>query len=410
MKTINPTTIALFFQAHQPFRIKEYDFFHIGKEPDYFDNAKNLEILNRVCDRSYVPAIALFEKLHQESKGQFSFGLGISGTLLTQLEQSRPDVLEKFQSLVSRGIAHLVGGTYTHSLATLFSTQEQGRQIQQHKKILYRLFGRRPQVFANTELIYRDDMVQMIDSLGYKTILAEGVSDYLGHRAPDYMYTPPSNEKINLLLRNEGLSDDVGFRFANTSWEQYPLTAEKYLSWIQGSDAPVRNIFLDLETIGEHQGVETGIFAFWESFISQAISAGHKVVSPEKAVETLQSVDVYSSPKHSSWADGEKDKSAWLANVMQQESSQKLFRMQQTINAANDAGLEQSWNRLQSADHFMYMSTKAGSAGEVHQRFSPHGDPYDAYSYFMNVLADLQIRSKMKMAQETIKQTQHIVL
>ena len=410
MNAKNKTTIALFFQAHQPFRIKEYDFFHIGKEPDYFDHAKNLEILNKVCERSYLPAIALFEKLYHDNEGKFSFGLGLSGTLLMQLEQSRPDVLAGFQSLVSRGIAHLVGGTFTHSLATLFSTQEQGRQIQQHKKILYRLFGKRPSSFANTELIYRDDMVQMIESLGYQTILAEGVPRYLGHRAPDYPYQPPCDKDVKLLLRNGALSDDVGFRFTNTCWEQYPLTAEKYLSWINSSDAPLRNLFLDLETIGEHQGAESGIFSFWESFITQAIEQGVTVTSPEVAGQSLESVDVYSSPKHSSWADEERDKSAWLANVMQQESSQKLYRMQQTINATNDEELERSWNMLQSADHLMYMSTKSGSAGEVHQRFSPHMDPYDSYSYFMNVLADLQIRSKMKMAEETLKQAQHMNL
>lgn len=404
MEPNSPTSVCLFFQAHQPFRIKNYDFFQIGSEPDYFDHETDHNLLNRVCDRSYLPALNLFEHLHEKTNGNFSFGLGITGTLVTQLERHRPEVLKRFQDLVSKDIAILTGGTYSNSIATYFSSQEAMRQIQLHRKMLWEYFEKRPTTFANTELIYRDDLVQSIKSLGYSTILAEGVPEYLGHRSPDFLYHTKGDNEVNLLLRNYGLSDDVGFRFADTTWKEYPLTAERFTGWLQKSGYPLKNIFLDLETIGEHQGAETGIFQFWQNLILLGTKKGITFESPDQVLQRHPVVGEYSSPKHSSWADASKDKSAWQANVMQQEASQKLFRLQHFITSSNSVELLEHWTLLQSADHFLYMSTKEGSEGEVHQRFSHLKDPYLTYSSFMNILADLKNRAQITMAQQLIKE------
>jgi len=382
-------SICLFFQAHQPYRTLPYDFFQIGSNADYFDDNKNREILKRVCDQSYIPAYILFKELHEVTNGNFKFGLGISGSLIKQLEEWRPDVLECFQELVSKGIAIPTGGMVSHSLASIFSSQEAARQIQKHRRLINDTFGVNPTVFANTELLYRDDMVKTILSLGYDTILAEGVQDYLGPRSPDYFYHAKDYPDIKLLLRNGGLSDDLGFRFSDPLWSESPLSAETFLSWINSETSPLRNIFLNLETIGEHQSAETGIFTFWRDFVTKGVEQGLRFISPDTIEQSTS--EAYSAPKHTSWADPEKDKSAWLANVMQQEASQKLFRLQQIVESSNSPELFEKWVNLQSADHFLSMSTKGGSTGEVHQRFREHSDPYDCYSYFMNILADLQM-------------------
>lgn len=404
MSNDKTTNVCLFFQAHQPFRIRSYDFFQIGNDPNYFDDALNRDILHRVADRCYLPALQLFEELHHQTEGNFKAGLGISGTLITQLEKWRPDVLQRFQSLVAQGILFVTGGTYSNSLATFFSAQEAGRQIRNHRQIIKKYFQVKPTCFANTELIYRDDMVQMIKSFGYHTILAEGVQRYLGHRAPNFMYHANGDDSVKLLLRNAPLSDDIGFRFSDTSWDQWPLCANTYTDWILDSDHQVHNIFLDLETMGEHHDASSGIFDFWRSFILNGQSRGLRYLSPNDVAEELSPVDSYSSPKHSSWADYEKDKSAWQSNVMQQEASQKVFRLQQIVESSNCPHLFEDWSRLQSADHFLHMSTKGGSTGEAHRKFRVHADPYDSYSYFMNILADLQIRAKVKMARHLLEQ------
>ena len=404
------TSICLFFQAHQPFRIKPYDFFQIGEEQDYFDHDFNKSALNNVCERSYIPTLKMFKKLHLETEGQFSFGLGISGSLLLQLEKHRPDVLTLFQEVVADGIAVLSGGTFSNSLATFFSAQEAARQILQHRKILSRLFEQRPTNFANTELIYRDDAVEMIHSLGYQSILAEGVPHYLEYRSPNYLYHTVTKEEVKLLLRNGSLSDDLGLRFSNQSWNEFPLTAEKFLDWCRNDEAPLLNLFNNIEAIGHYHGAETGVFNFWEALIKQAHSAGIVIESPSQATTRHTSQESYSSIKHSSWADEEKDKSAWQANVMQQEASQKLFRLEQNVLASHNEELIHSWTLLQSADNFMHISTKENAAGAFHNRFNPHEDPYTTYSYFMNILADLQLRSRVEMARYLAKEVKGLNL
>ena len=401
--------VCLFFQAHQPYRTLSYDFFQIGSNPDYFDDQKNREILERVCEHSYIPSCLLFKKLHEATDGNFKFGFGLSGTLIKQLSEWRPDVLELFQELVSKGIAFLTGGMMTHSLASIFSAQEAARQIQKHRRLIHETFGVKPTVFANTELLYRDDMAKTILALGFNTILAEGVEDYLGHRSSDYLYHAQDCPEMHVLLRNGDLSDDVGFRFSDSGWDEHPLSADKFLSWITAEDGPVRNLFLDIETIGEHQSGETGIFNFWEDFIVKSHDQGISFLTPEDVSDSLPVCEGYSSPKHSSWADPEKDKSAWQANAMQQEASQKLFRLQQLVESSKSPALFASWERLQSADHFLSMSTKGGDTGVVHQRFREHSDPYDCYSYFMNILADLQIRSKVSMAKNILDSSKELL-
>lgn len=399
MADTTPVSVHLFFQAHQPYRLREYDFFQIGNSDSYFDEFTNAEILSRVCDKSYLPAIQLFKKLSQKTDERFKVSLGLSGTLLEQLEDHRPDVLKGFQELVESGIAELVGGTYHHSLASIFSSQEFARQIQLHRKALHKYFGKQAEVFANTELLYRDDLAELLGANGFKGVLAEGVPHLLGQRSPDFVYKPSSIGNVSLLLRNGGLSDDVGFRFNDTNWSEYPLTAEKFLNWMEVSNGPLRNIFLDLETIGEHQPEHSGIFQFWEHFILQAVEKKMNFLHGSEVITQFPKVDSYSCPHHSSWADAEKDKSPWVGGIIQQESVQKLFRLQQWVMASDDRDLISKWGCLQTADHFLHMSTKGGEAGAVHAYFSPYEDPYMAYTYFMNILADVQIRARHALVQ-----------
>ncbi len=395
----SPPVVCLFFQAHQPFRTQSYDFFQIGSNPNYFDDKKNQLLLNDVCKQSYLPALQLFEKLHQKTGGQFSFGLSLSGTLLTQLERWRPDVLARFKNAVDLGVAVLTGGMMTHSISSFFSAQETARQIQNHRRLIFDYFGVRPTVFANTELIYRDDMVKTIQSFGYDTILAEGIQRYLGHRSPDYLYHAVDSPAVRLLLRNSDLSDDLGLRFSDRNWDAFPLTPDKFLNWVTAETAPIRNLFMGLESIGAYHPKESGIFDFWENLILGAHALGIRVHSPASVVNALEPCEGYSAPKHSSWAGVEKDKSAWQANVMQQEASQKLFRLQQLVESSNSKELFDHWSNLQSAEHFTAMSTQ----------HAVDSAPYENYSYFMNILADLQIRSKVQMAQQILHNSEGLL-
>jgi len=388
--------VCLYFQAHQPFRARSYDFFQIGSDSNYFDDAESRRILNEVCEGSYLPALELFEKLYQGTKGNFSIGLGLSGTLITQLLRWRPDVLGRFQQLVASGIIELTGGMMTHSIASFFSAQEASRQMQNHRQLIKEHFGVRPTTFANTELIYRDDMVKMIQSFGYDTILVEGVERYLGHRSPDYLYHAVENPEVRLLVRNGSLSDDLSLRFSDQSWNEFPLTAEKYLSWLMSGSGLIKNLFFDMESIGCRHQPESGVFAFWENLVMQSQAENVVFQSPTAVATSTEACEAYSSPKHSSWASASKDKSAWQANVMQQEASQKLFRLQQLVESSNSPELYDKWSYLQSADHFITMSTN----GDLEV-----GDPYQNYSYFMNILADLQMRVKYKMAEHILSKT-----
>jgi alpha-amylase len=392
--------VCLYFQVHQPNRLIPYDFFRIGEHAFYEDDGMNASILNKVAEKCYLPANRMFKRLIDENAGRFRMALSISGTVIEQMERYRPDVLESFQELVATGSVELLAETYYHSLSFVHSKKEFERQVEMHLDKLEDVFAVRPRVFRNTELIYNNGIAAQAETMGFDGVIAEGVEWTLNGQSSNFLYRAPNTARIKTLLRNVGLSDDLGFRFSDKNWSEYPLSAEKFASWVTDSPGDVVNIFLDYESIGEHQDAETGVFDFWEKLPEAVIEAGSQWVTPTEAVELYRASREYDCHFITSWADAERDLSAWMGNVMQQEAIAKVHRLEQEILAVRDPDLTHTWAKMQTSDHFYWMSTKGGTDGSVHSYFTPYPSPYEAYIYFMNVLADLQIR--LRRAQEKI--------
>jgi alpha-amylase len=390
--------VCLYFQVHQPNRLVPYDFFRIGEHALYEDDGMNAAILNKVAEKCYLPANRMFKRLIEENEGRFRMAMSISGTVIEQLEQYRPDVLESFQELVATGGVEILAETYYHSLAFVHSNKEFERQVEMHLEKIGDVFAVRPRVFRNTELIYNNAIAAKVETMGFDGVIAEGVEWTLNGQSPNFLYRAPTTARVKTLLRNTRLSDDLGFRFSDKSWKDYPLTPEKFAGWVVDSPGDVVNLFLDYESIGEHQWQETGIFDFWEKLPEAIIEAGAQFVSPMEAVEVYRASREYDCHFITSWADAERDLSAWMGNILQQEAIAKVHRLEQEILAVKDADLTHTWAKMQTSDHFYWMSTKSGTDGNIHSYFSPYPGPYDAYIYFMNVLADLQIR--LRRAQE----------
>ncbi len=384
--------VCLYFQVHQPNRLLPYDFFRIGENETHEDDALNASILDKVAEKCYLPANAMFQRLIEENHGRFRMALSISGTLIEQMQRFRPDVLASFKNLVASGGVELLAETYYHSLAFVHSNKEFDRQVDMHLQLIEDVFSVRPRVFRNTELIYNDAIAAKAETMGFDGIVAEGVARNLDGLSPNFLYRAPETARIKTLLRNSQLSDDLSFRFSDPNWGEYPLSADKFSRWLAASAGDVVNLFMDYENIGEHQWADTGVFDFWKAIPSAVEDAGLQWVTPSEAVDLYRASQSYSSASLTSWADAERDLSAWMGNVMQQEAIGKIHKLEQKILAVNDPELTHTWAKMQTSDHFYWMATKGGTDGSVHRYFTPYPSPYDAYIYFMNVLADLQIR------------------
>lgn len=392
--------VCLYFQVHQPNRLLPYDFFRIGENATHEDDAMNAAILNKVAEKCYLPANRMFQELIEKNHGRFRMAMSISGTLIEQLQRHRPDVLESFQKLVASGGVELLAETYYHSLAFVHSNKEFDRQVDMHLHLLEEVFSVRPRVFRNTELIYNDAIAAKSETMGFDGVIAEGVEWNLNGHSPNFLYRAPQTARIKTLLRNSRLSDDLSFRFSDPTWSEYPLTADKFAGWLAESDGDVVNLFMDYENIGEHQWEDTGIFDFWKAMPEAVDDAGLQWVTPSEGVDLYRASREYSSRYLSSWADTERDLTAWMGNVMQQEAIAKVHHLEPEILAVNDPELTHTWAKMQTSDHFYWMSTKGGTDGSVHTYFTPYPSPYDAYIYFMNVLADLQIRLRRAQDQK----------
>ena len=384
--------VCLYFQVHQPYRLMPYDFFKIGENAMYEDERMNAEIMDQVADQCYLPTNRMFKRLIEASHGRFRMALSISGTAIEQMERYRPDVLESFQDLVASGGVELLAETYYHSLAFVHSNKEFDRQVDLHLQKIEEVFSTRPRIFRNTELIYNDAIAANAETMGFDGLIAEGVARNLNGQSPHFLYRAPTTARIKTLVRNYQLSDDLGFRFSDSGWCDYPLTPEKFTRWLSECDGDVVNLFLDYESIGEHQPPESGIFEFWNALPEAVIDAGLQWVTPSEAVDLYRASRKYDCELLTSWADAERDLSAWTGNVMQQEAIEKIHRLEPDVLAVNDPEITDMWAKMQTSDHFYWMSTKGGTDGNVHTYFTPYPSPYDAYIYFMNVLADLQIR------------------
>lgn len=390
--------IVLYLHVHQPFRIRHYTIFDAGANHDYFDASyddrrNNERIIHKVAEKSYIPTnkklLGLLER-HPE----FKLSMSITGTVLEQLEYWSPATLRSFQDLIATGRVEIVAETYHHSLAFFYSLAEFEMQVQMHRNKVQQLFGQSPQVFRNTELSYNNDLAYWADKAGYKGILAEGWDPVLGWRSPNFIYRPTYTNNIRLLMKNYKLSDDIAFRFGDQNWGEWPLTADKFSHWLsETGDATNFNLFMDYETFGEHQWTESGIFDFLEHLPAHWLATeGHSFMTVSEAIDAFDAVDSVDTPQTTTWADTERDLTAWLGNPMQQQAIRALYDLQTPIIKSNDLSLIEDWRKLQTSDHFYYMCTKWFNDGDVHAYFSPYETPYEAYMNFMNAWHDLQFR------------------
>ncbi len=386
--------ICFYFQIHQPFRLKRYRFFDIGNDHYYYDDFANDDILTRIAHHSYIPAAESLLKMIEESHGAFRCALSITGIALEQCEQYVPEFIDLLKKLADTGKVEFLAETYAHSLASLADPEEFAAQVKAHDDKIFELFGVRPKVFRNTELIYCDELAPQILEMGYKGVITEGAKHILGWKSPNYVYSAASAPKLKLLLKNSKLSDDISFRFSNPEWDAYPLTADKYIDWIANTpaDEQIVNLFMNLETFGEMQSRDTGIFQFLEALPRFAKERGIDFWTPSEAVSKLKPVGELSILHPISWADEARDTSAWLGNKLQNEAFNKLYSVAERVRLCDDRRLKQDWDYLQASDHFYYMSTKHMADGAVHSHFSPYETPFQAFTNYMNVLADFIVR------------------
>lgn len=392
-------TVCPYFHVHQPFRIKRYRVFDIGNDTEYFNDSSetdlnNRRIIEKVANKSYRPTNAILQEL-LDTQPEFRFALSFSGTVLDQFELYAPDVLESFQKLIATGRVEVLADTYHHSLSFFYSVPEFEKQVRKHEKRIKELFGVKPRVFRNTELSYRNDLANWCEDNGYLGIMAEGWDKYLGWRSPNFLYNPPGRKKIKVLLKNYKLSDDVAFRFSNQGWASWPLNAETYANWIHShhGNGQTINLFMDYETFGEHQWEDTGIFNFLRAL--PKILTSHPETSFKTPSETLLSYDSVGEidvPDILTWADTDRDLTAWTGNDIQRDAIDTIYGMEEKVLKTKNKNLIETWRKLQTSDHFYYMCTKWSNDGDVHAYFSPYQSPYDAYIAFMNALSDLQLR------------------
>jgi alpha-amylase len=388
-------SICLYFQVHQPHRLRLYRFFDIGKNSFYYDDFSNKTILRRVAERCYLPANRLMAELIEKHKGAFKITYSITGSVIEQFEKFAPEVIESFKELAKTGCVEFLAETYSHSLASLISESEFREQVALHDNKIFDLFGVKPQVFRNTELIYSDKIGSIVAEMGYSAMLTEGARHVLGWKSPNYLYTNAINPRLKLLLKNFNLSDDIAFRFSNQSWSNWPLTAEKYAVWLAQAveKDDIVNLFMDYETFGEHQNASTGIFDFMRHLPAEVMRYKKiKFNTPQEICIKHQPVAPLHVPFPISWADEERDTSAWIGNELQNEAFDKLYSAEERVRATGDKDLLTDFRRLQESDHFYYMCTKFFSDGAVHKYFNPYDTPYEAFINYMNVLSDFLLR------------------
>ena len=389
-------TITLYFQVHQPTRLRLYRFFDIGKDSHYYDDFANRTILKRVAQRCYLPMNDLLLKLIKKYKGKFKVAFSISGSVLEQFERYSPEVIDSFRELANTGSVEFLCETYYHSLVSLASPNEFKHQVLKHKEAINHYFGITPTAFRNTELIYSNSIGEQVYDMGFKTLLTEGAKHIMGWKSPDYVYYAETRPKLKLLLRNYKFSDDIAFRFSNKSWNEWPLTCEKYLNWLKASAAEggdVINLFMDYETFGEHQKASSGIFDFMKYLPELIIKDGtFEFATPSECSEKYEAVADLDVPEPISWADEERDTTAWLGNELQQEAFNKIYGLIEKLSLVNDPQLWDDFGHLQESDHLYYMCTKFFSDGEVHKYFNPYDTPYEAFINYMNVLSDFTLR------------------
>lgn len=393
-------TICFYFQIHQPFRLKRYRFFDIGNDHYYYDDFQNEEIIRRIAEKCYLPANRTILEMIKNSGGKFKVAFSISGVALEQMEIYTPEVIDSFKELAATGNIELLSETYAHSLSSLGDIDEFKHQVKKQEDKIYTLFGVKPKVFRNTELIYSDDISEAVYEMGYRGMLTEGAKHILGWKSPNYMYASCVRPDLHLLLKNDKFSEDLSERFTDYSWNEYPLTADKFISWIASTpeSEQVINLFMNYEVLGSLHSASSGIFDFFKALPQYAAEKNIGFSTPSEIFKLMKPVDCLSVPYPMSWVDEERDTSSWLGNVLQQEAFRKICEIGERVRMCEPRRIRQDWYYLQSSDHFYYMSTKhMGQKG-----FSPYDNPYDAFNNYMNVLSDFIVRVKAQFP-ETIE-------
>ncbi len=387
-------SVCFYFQVHQPFRLRHYTVF--DRDHKYFDDIKNKQICRKVANKCYLPANRLILEMINRHDGKFKVAYSITGVLLEQLRKYAPEVLSTFHALAQTGCVEFLTETYYHSLSFLYSHDEFKEQIDKHTRTIEELFGQTPRIFRNTELIYCNELASVIESMDkFDAVITEGADHILNGRNPNFVYSPPGCQKTKLLLKNYSLSDDIAFRFSNRDWNEWPLMANKFSKWINkvNGNGNIVNLFMDYETFGEHQWEDTGIFDFMRQLPEEIMRhPDNDFKTPSEVVQSYPPIDTVDVPHIISWADMERDLSAWLGNAMQSNALHEVYRMEKSVKDASDEVLLADWRKLQTSDHFYYMCTKYFSDGDVHKYFNPYDSPYDSYINYMNVMGNLQKR------------------
>ena len=396
-------TVCLYFQVHQPLRLKTYRFFNMGKDHNYLDVSANRSIMQRVAAECYLPMNNLLLRLIRECEGQFKVTFSISGLAIEQFRSYTPEVLDSFRELAKTGCVEFLAESYSHSLSSLISPEEFKSEVDAHVALMKEEFGYTPTSFRNTELIYSDQIGEQVAAMGFKAMLAEGARHVLGWKSPNYVYANSLDQKLRVLLRNYKLSDDIAFRFSNQGWGEWPLTAEKYASWIadENTTGEVVNLFMDYETFGEHQKSSCGIFDFMAQLPKAMLATGAlKFGTVTETAAENQPTGVLYCTHAMSWADEERDVTAWLGNDLQNEAFGKLYGLQEKVRTLNHDDFNYVWNFMKASDHFYYMATKWFSDGDVHSYFNPYDSAYNAFINYMNVLSDFANELDIALAEK----------
>jgi len=386
------SSVCFYFEVHQPYRVRNYDIFQIGEAHDYFDEKLNREVLRKVANKCYLPTNAAILKLIERHQGRFRCAYSITGVALEQMMAYAPEVVESFQKLAATGAVEFVAETYYHSLSVLYDEHEFREQVAQHGRLMKQLFNVTPRVFRNTELIYDDRIGNIVADMGYQGIIAEGPDDVMDWRSPNYVYRV-NDRDMALLCKNYRLSDDIAFRFSNRGWADFPLTSEKFASWVHrvSGNGDIVNLFMDYETFGEHQWADTGIFDFLDHLPDAIFSHPHwDFKTPSEVINTYPKMAPMHFHRTTSWADAERDLTAWRGNEMQTRALERIFALGERIKKRNNPALLSLWRKLTTSDHFYYMCTKWFSDGDVHAYFSPYESPYEAFINYMNAVRDLE--------------------
>ncbi len=392
-------SVVFYFQVHQPFRLRRYSIF--DSDTSYFDHYRNEQICRKVTEKCYLPATRLISELVDRHEGRFRVSYALTGTVIEQFQRWAPEVLEIFQHLAETGAVEFIAETYYHSLAFLYNRQEFVEQTEKHCALMEELFGQRPRIFRNTELTYNNDVAKAVEDMGFDAILSEGADHILGYRSPNFIYNPPNCANLKMLLKNYRLSDDIAFRFSNRGWQEWPLTTEKFAGWVDqiNGNGYVCNLFMDYETFGEHQWADTGIFEFLRALPDKVMEGGkNNFLTVSEAVDQYPSVGEVDVPHMISWADTERDLSAWLGNSMQANALHDVYSLAEIVNDSGDEVLIDDWRKLLTSDHFYYMCTKWFADGDVHKYFNPYESPYDAYINYMNILDNVRGRVRAARA------------